>query len=136
MPRLYPAYLLDAELKKISLEFMKGNVSWCPSAPYVRNERDLDMVVREMTRRAQLLKLEEFFICNFDKDAFMSALPGLPKEQVLEKIKEFDQLGLYQKDPFQILQDHFLDKLAHGPERRQVSVKLPDAAIYFVHLNN
>ena len=52
LPRLYPAYLLDAELKKISLEFMKGNVSWCPSAPYVRNERDLDMVVREMTRRA------------------------------------------------------------------------------------
>ena len=66
----------------------------------------------------------------------MGALPGLPNEQVLEKIKEFDRLGLYQKDPFQVLQDYFLDKLAHGPERRQVCVKLPDAAIYFVHLNN
>ena len=34
-----------------------------------------------------------------------------------------------------MLRNHFTEKLAHGPERRQVTLKQPDAAIFFVHLN-
>lgn len=41
VPRLYPAYLLDAELLQVSRDFARGRVSWCPSAPYLNTEHDL-----------------------------------------------------------------------------------------------
>ena len=89
-----------------------------------------------MTRRAQSLRLEEFFICNFNREEFTNALLGLQSDVIRQKIKEFNALSLFQKDAFKVLQERFIDKLAHGPERKQVCLKQPDAAIYFVHLNN
>ncbi len=38
VPRLYPAYLLDAVLVQVSKDYSQGNVSWCPSAPFLRSE--------------------------------------------------------------------------------------------------
>ena len=103
MPRLYPAYLLDAELVKISKEFEKGPVAWCPSAPYLNNEEDLSMVIAEMTRRAQLLNLHEFFLCDFNRNSFLGSLPGLSSATVMAKIKSFNKDNLFNQDPAQVL---------------------------------
>ena len=132
---MWPAYLLDAALVQMTTEFSQGGVRWCPSAPYLKTENDLSQVVAEMTKRARALNLHEFFLCDFDRSEFLSALPGLSQADITAKIEEFKSEKLFSKDPLVVLQDHFLDKLAHGPDRRQVTLKQPDTAIYFVHLN-
>ena len=42
IPRLWPAWLLDKELSDISEEFSKGDVPWCPAAPFVKTEATID----------------------------------------------------------------------------------------------
>ena len=92
MPRLWPAYLLDAMFVQMTSEFSKGSVNWCPSAPYLNNETDLSQIISEMSKRALALKLHEFFLCDFDKADFLSCLPGLKQEQVKAKLDEFNKL--------------------------------------------
>ena len=103
MPRLWPAYLLDAELVQISKEFEKGPVAWCPSAPYLNNEMDLSQVIAEMTKRAQMLNLHEFFLCDFDRNAFLGSLPGLSSATVMAKIESFTKDELFSQDPYEVL---------------------------------
>ena len=88
-----------------------------------------------MAKRVRQLKLHEFFLCDFDRDTFLSALQGVPQASVAAKIDEFSALKLFAQDPFQVLQEHLIEKLAHGPDRRQVTLKQPDTSIYFMHLN-
>ena len=73
-PRLWPAWLLDKELLDISEEFSKGDVSWCPAAPYIKTEQAVDQVMVHITQRAMALNLHEFFLCNFDKTQFMEQI--------------------------------------------------------------
>lgn len=123
VPRLWPAYLLDAELVQMTNDFSQGAVRWCPSAPYLNNENDLSQVMVEMTKRARALKLYEFFLCEFDRNQFLSALPGLSSAYVKAKIEQFNSQKLFGQDPLIVLRNHFTEKLAHGPERRQVTLK-------------
>ena len=44
-PHLYSAWLLDKGISDLSLEFAKGKVSECQSAPYINNEADLKSVL-------------------------------------------------------------------------------------------
>jgi len=67
VPRLWPAWLVDSTLNKVTHEFIKGGVSWGPSAPYVNNEHDMNTVLKEMERRLHSLNLHEHFICDFGK---------------------------------------------------------------------
>ena len=48
----------------------------------------------------------------------MKALPGLAASQIQAKVKEFTSLGLFEMDPFKVMQKHFLENLGHGPERK------------------
>ena len=66
VPRLWPAWLLDAELAQISVEYSRGNVSWAKSAPYIKTEQDIDFVIAEIIKRVTKLNLHEFFVCEFD----------------------------------------------------------------------
>jgi hypothetical protein len=45
VPKLWPAWLLDEMLLKMSNEFMQGSVSWCKGAPYVRTLQDTESIV-------------------------------------------------------------------------------------------
>ena len=118
------------------MDFRKGRASWCPSAPFLNNENDLSQVITEMSRRVRSLKLYEFFLCDFDKNAFLSALQNITQAILNTKMDEFTKLDLFSLDPFKVLQEHLIEKLAHGPERRQVTLKQPDSAIFFMHLNH
>ena len=100
---MWPAYLLDAQLQQITKEFSQGNVSWCPSAPYLNNENDLNLVVAEMTRRARALNLHEYFMCDFDQNEFMAALPGMSSGEVMSKINEFTEKGFFNMEPLQVM---------------------------------
>ena len=62
IPRLWPAWLVDETFQKISDEFARGNVPWCKSAPYIKNETDLNQVIEEMRRRVFALNLHEYFM--------------------------------------------------------------------------
>ena len=83
----------------MSKEFSRGGVAWCPSAPYLNTENDLDQVVAEMEQRAHNLNLHEFFLCSFDRDSFMRALPGLSTSQLQAKVEELKSMGLFEMDP-------------------------------------
>lgn len=36
----------------------------------------------------------------------------------MAKLEQFNDLGLFKKDPFDVLQKHFLTNLGEGPKRR------------------
>lgn len=55
VPALWPAWLIDNALAEMSVEFAKGNVKWCGSAPFIRNEHDLTQVCEEARRRISKL---------------------------------------------------------------------------------
>lgn len=67
--------------------------------------------------------MHEFFLCDFDKASFLRQLPGLTSQLIFAKIEEFKKLGLFQKDAFKVVQEHFLKNLGEGPKRRYVSLK-------------
>lgn len=89
-----------------------------------------------MRKRVYRLNLHEFFLGSLDREAFMASMQGLGSQVVQAQVEAFRKKGLFSKDPFAVLQEHFLDRLAHGPQRRQVGLKLPEGAIFFTYLNN
>ena len=77
VPRLWPAWLVDDEISKMSDEYIKGNLSWSNSAPYLKSEADLERVINEMRRRLTNLNLSEYFICDFSPKLILDQLPKL-----------------------------------------------------------
>jgi len=84
VPRLWPAWLFDAEISRLSDEFSKGNVAWCKSAPYLRNESDLDLVILEIRKRIEKLNLREFFTCEPIKTQKLDSLNNLTDTNSLD----------------------------------------------------
>lgn len=64
-------------------EFAIGEVTWCKSAPLIRNEADLNLVMVEMERRVLALNLHEFFLCT-----------ATDKLQVRDKLEKASKLEL------------------------------------------
>jgi glycogen debranching enzyme len=57
IPRLWPGWLVDETFTILSDEFSRVNTPWCKSAPYLRNEEDLNQIIEEMRKRLNLLNL-------------------------------------------------------------------------------
>ena len=64
------------------------------------------------------MNLHEFFLCDFDKSAFMNALLGLKSDFLQAKIAAFNRESLFSKDPYEVFKENFIENLGHGPERR------------------
>ena len=139
IPRLWPAWLLDKEFQDISEEFSQGNVAWCPSAPFVETVQAVDQVVVQMTQRANALKLHEFFLMEFDeatiKEQIKQALTNDVTAVVTAILAEIASSSQTNQDMFEVFEEELIENLGHGPNRRQVSLKMPEAAAYFVHVN-
>lgn len=54
-PHLASAYALDREIANFTEDYIRRNVSECPSAPYINNEGDLRAVINSLQRRFEKL---------------------------------------------------------------------------------
>jgi len=63
-------------------------------------------------------------------------MQGLKVDEVERIVDGFKKDGLFDKPRFEVLQEHFIAKLGHGPEVRQVTLKLPEAAVFFTYAHH
>ena len=83
VPRLWPAWLVDEEISKLSREYSQGKVSWSKSAPYIKNEADLNQVTDEIKARLVKLNLHKYFVCNPQTIKDLEEVSKLEKENTL-----------------------------------------------------
>jgi hypothetical protein len=65
----------------------------------------------------------------------MKQIQAIPKNEVDKLLDQFETQGLNQMDHFQVLEDKFVEGLGQGPDRQQVRLKMPEAAVFFVRAN-
>ena len=49
------------------------------------------------------MNLHEYFMCDFDQNDFMAALPGMSSSEIMSKINEFTEKGFFNMEPLQVM---------------------------------
>lgn len=138
-PHLWSAWLLDDAIMKFSHQFSKKQVPECPSAPYIGNEGDLATVMGVIRKNViDPLKLYEFFLCDVPKvmrEDFIPAIQNIESSYTDEMKARFERANLLMKPRFEALSEYLTVGFG-GPERMGVKLKMPEAAVYFMVVNN
>lgn len=138
-PHLWSAWLLDDAIMKFSLAYSKKQVPECPSAPYIGNEGDLATVLEVLRKKIiEPLKLHEFFLCDVPKvmrEDFIPAIQNIESYKSQEIKAKFEKENLFLKPRFEALSEHLTVGFG-GKERMGVKLKMPEAAVYFMIVNN
>lgn len=137
-PHLWSAWLLDEAIMKFSENYANKKVPECPAAPYLGNENDLGKVMSLLRNKVVgPLKLHEFFLCEvqkFMRDEFIPGISNIDQVYADQCKEKFEREGWLQKPKFDIVNEHLLVGLG-GKERMGVKLKMPDAAIFFMIVN-
>lgn len=122
----------------MSDEYIKGNISWSNSAPYLKSEADLERVIVEMRKRLTKLNLGEYFLCDASQKSILEKLPKIKGAEIEEfKNNIFPRIKTdFDRNKLVAFQENFLINVGHGPNPRQVDLKMPDALIFFSILHN
>ena len=87
------------------------------------------------------LKLHEFFhadVKSVSKNVLQPALNSIDSAQLEKYRRQFEKDGWFKWDHFHLMEQKLTINHGHGPKRQQVSLKMPDAAYFFMicHNNN
>jgi glycogen debranching enzyme len=85
------------------------------------------------------LKVHEFFMCDVRKVMTEQFLPRIQdiNQGEIEKFKKiFERRGWFLRDHFELIRDKFTVGMGSGPQRNNVTLKMPDAAMFFLLANN
>lgn len=138
-PHLWSAWLLDKGIQDFSIKFSKGQAPDCKSAPYIGSEADLKATMAAIRKHVvDPLKLHEFFLCdvqNVLREDFVPAIQLINPDDSENYKRRFEKNGLFMKPRFDVLKDHLT--VGHGgKDRMGVKLKMPEAAIFFMIVNN
>lgn len=137
-PHLYSAWLFDKALRDFSNNYSAKKVD-LPCAPYIASEADLGKVMHHIRYKLwDPLKLHEFFLCDVNKVIAAELSPALGNLDIAENNvwrQRFEKREWFKKDHFELLRDELTDGVG-GPSRMGVHLKMPEAAHYFMIVNN
>lgn len=93
------------------------------------------------TRFLDGLKLHEFFLAdvnNVVRNILTPSLQNVDKQELDAFRSKFEKEGWFSWDRFKLMEEKLTTGHGHGPKRMQVSLKMPDAAYFFLiaHNNN
>tara|TARA_B110000285_G_scaffold232850_1_gene305022 strand:+ start:688 stop:1353 length:666 start_codon:yes stop_codon:yes gene_type:complete len=138
-PHLYCAWLFDKMIQDFSLEYAHRKIPECPAAPYIRTEAELQACMNALGKRViEVLKVHEFFLCDVRKvmkEQFLPSVQELNQAELERYKKIFERKGWFQRDHFELIRDKFTEGMGSGPKRSNVTLKMPDAAMFFLLAN-
>jgi glycogen debranching enzyme len=85
------------------------------------------------------LRLHEFFLCDVPRvvrDVWQPALQNIDPKEMEAYRREFDKKGWFSWDRFRLMRKELSVGHGSGPKRMGVSLKMPDAAMFFMLANN
>ena len=138
-PHLWSAWAFDQALQDFSLQFAQRKISECPSAPFIRNEAELAQVMQAIQKRViGPLKVHEFFLCEVPqvmKEQFVPAIQRLEQGELEDYKEKFERDGWFLKDHFELIRDKLTVGHGSGPKKFGVQLKMPEAAMFFLLVN-
>jgi len=85
------------------------------------------------------LKVHEFFMCDVRKvmrEQFVPRIQDINQAEIEKYKKIFERRGWFLRNHFDLIRDKFTTGMGSGPQRSNVTLKMPDAAMFFLLANN